>query len=179
MAAAATPSALKSEAERLRADTDAVLSHKPSFEQDIVKGHGARVVIKPKTWEYRVVWAKLASFPWWPAQVLSTDHPFIPASEAAPRPDSVPVRFFGTYDFSWIVSQRCLAPFYSGYNDKVAKCLSDPEFVQAVKEGLVFQKTGELPEGFELAMEEPEVPPPVLPPPPQAVTPRAMASSML
>mmetsp|Transcript_25737 Transcript_25737/g.66291 ORF Transcript_25737/g.66291 Transcript_25737/m.66291 type:complete len:354 (-) Transcript_25737:421-1482(-) len=166
----------------LAADTRAVLAHRPPFEQDIVKGHGARVVIKPHVWESRVVWAKLAAYPWWPGQVLSPNDPFIPPTEPAPRPDAVPVRFFGTYDFAWISSQRCLAPFYSGYSDKLSKSLADPEFIQAVKESMTFQKTGELPRGFELAMEEQDPVPPPLPLPPGAgppATPRPIAATML
>jgi hypothetical protein len=46
--------------------------------------------------------------------------PFIPRNEPVPRSqDPVPVRFFGTYDFAWIGSQKCLVPFYLGYSEKV------------------------------------------------------------
>jgi len=52
------------------------------------------------------------------AQVLKEEDPYIPAGSEPPRRGAVPVRFFGTYDFSWIESQRMLQPFQEGYADK-------------------------------------------------------------
>lgn len=72
----------------LAADTRAVLAHRPPFEQDIVKGHGARVVIKPRVWESRVVWAKLAAYPWWPGQVRRAQK-HTPAPSPASRASSL------------------------------------------------------------------------------------------
>lgn len=43
-------------------------------------------------------------------QVLSLGDPWIPADMEAPRRGAVPVRFFGTYNFAWIESQRSLNP---------------------------------------------------------------------
>jgi hypothetical protein len=43
--------------------------------------------------------------------VLAADDPWIPAEMEVPRRGAVPVRFFGTYNFCWIESQRSLAPF--------------------------------------------------------------------
>lgn len=51
-------------------------------------------------------------------QVLKEDDPYIPAGSEPPRRGAVPVRFFGTYDFSWIESQRMLQPFEEGLADK-------------------------------------------------------------
>ena len=43
--------------------------------------------------------------------MLEESDPFIPLGSEPPRQGAVPVRFFGTYEFSWIESQRALAPF--------------------------------------------------------------------
>uniref|UniRef100_A0A061RG98 PWWP domain-containing protein n=1 Tax=Tetraselmis sp. GSL018 TaxID=582737 RepID=A0A061RG98_9CHLO len=148
-----------------------LLSYKPPLERDLVTGHGAKVVIRAHPWEGRVVWSKLAGFPWWPAQVLIPGDPFIPRDGPPPRTaDAVPVRFFGTYDFSWISNQKSIVPFFSGYADKVNKSLPDPEFQTAVQEAITYQQTGELPIGFEEALRENEeieaqLPPPLPPKP--------------
>lgn len=57
----------------------------------------------------RLVWAKVGAYPWWPAKVLTQGRDLsFPAGEEPPRPNAVPVRFFGTHDFSWIGSKRAL-----------------------------------------------------------------------
>lgn len=56
------------------------------------------------------------------AQVLALGDPFIPRHEEPPRRGAVPVRFFGTYDFAWIESQRALAPLAGRADDPAAKC---------------------------------------------------------
>lgn len=57
----------------------------------------------------RIVWAKVGAYPWWPAKVLNPgkDASF-PPDEEPPRPNAIPVRFFGTYDFSWLGSKRAI-----------------------------------------------------------------------
>ncbi|KAK9823627.1 hypothetical protein WJX72_004336 [[Myrmecia] bisecta] len=102
-----------------------------------------------------VVWAKLARYPWWPAQVLAERDPYIPEGSEPPRRGAVPVRFFGTYEFSWIESQRALTTFDRDFNERSQKSRA-PEFVAAVEEAVKCQETGELPEGFELALQLPD-----------------------
>lgn len=53
-------------------------------------------------------------------QVLSREDPWIPADMEAPRRGAVPVRFFGTYNFAWIESQRALGPWGDGVKDERA-----------------------------------------------------------
>lgn len=57
----------------------------------------------------QTIWAKVGAYPWWPAKVLTpgVDVSF-PADEQPPRPNAVPVRFFGTHDFAWIGSKRAM-----------------------------------------------------------------------
>ena len=50
-------------------------------------------------------------------QVLATDDPWIPPDMEIPRRGAVPVRFFGTYNFTWIESQRNLLAFDQGCQD--------------------------------------------------------------
>lgn len=69
------------------------------------------------------------------------------------------VRFFGTYEFSWIESQRALAPFDQGFADNAKKC-SQKSFLLAVEEAESFQKTGEEPIGFAIEAEITGDPPP-------------------
>ena len=52
--------------------------------------------------------------------MLSRGDPWIPADMEAPRRGAVPVRFFGTYNFAWIESQRALGPWGDGINDERA-----------------------------------------------------------
>ena len=53
-------------------------------------------------------------------QVLSADDAFIPADMEAPRRGAVPVRFFGTYNFCWIESQRSLSRYSRAADDERA-----------------------------------------------------------
>lgn len=70
-------------------------------------------------------------------QVLAEDDPYIPENSEPPRHGAVPVRFFGSYDFAWIESQRALAPFDVGYEEKKRKVTSE-DFLQAVSEAEQF-----------------------------------------
>jgi hypothetical protein len=116
----------------------------------------------------------LAKYPWWPAQVLAEGDPYIPAGSEAPRRGAVPVRFFGTYDFSWIESQRMLQPFSEGLAEK-AQQPDEDGFAASVQEAQDFLAMGHLPEGFELALleqDDDEAQPSASPPKPKAaVTP--------
>lgn len=71
------------------------------------------------------------------AQVLAEGDPYIPAGSEAPRRAAVPVRFFGTYDFSWIESQRMLQPFSEGLADK-ARQPDEDGFAASVQEAQDF-----------------------------------------
>ena len=53
-------------------------------------------------------------------QVLALEDPFIPPDMDAPRRGAVPVRFFGTYNFCWIESQRSLARYAGEPGDERA-----------------------------------------------------------
>ena len=57
----------------------------------------------------------------WPAQVLDERDPWIPSDAEPPRRGAIPVRFFGTYDFAWIESQRAICPFEQGYEEHSTK----------------------------------------------------------
>ena len=51
------------------------------------------------------MWAKLRSYPAWPAQVLSP-HVGHQAPPQPKRPGCVLVHFFGTYDINWVESEK-------------------------------------------------------------------------
>ena len=53
-------------------------------------------------------------------QVLAVDDPWIPPDMEIPRRGAVPVRFFGTYNFTWIESQRNLMPYDLGCQEDMA-----------------------------------------------------------
>ena len=53
-------------------------------------------------------------------QVLAVDDPWIPPDMEIPRRGAVPVRFFGTYNFTWIESQRNLMPYDIGCQEDLA-----------------------------------------------------------
>lgn len=95
----------------------------------------------------KVVWAKIGSYPWWPAKTLGESDPSLPADADPPRPTSIPIRFFGTYDFCWIGSKRALADWEEAYDDHIDSCKQD-SFTKAVEEVEHFNKTGELPQVF-------------------------------
>ena len=57
----------------------------------------------------------------WPAQVLQESDPWIPNDTEMPRPGAIPVRFFGTYDFAWIESQRAICPIDQDYEEHSSK----------------------------------------------------------
>ena len=66
-----------------------------------------------------------ASGGFWGGQVLDDKDPYIPLGAEPPRRGAVPVRFFGTYEFSYIQSQRALAPFDDPLDHRRTKC-DDP-----------------------------------------------------
>ncbi|KAL0023296.1 hypothetical protein WJX77_004317 [Trebouxia sp. C0004] len=101
----------------------------------------------------KVVWAKLARYPWWPAEVLNMSDPYIPDGEEPPRLGAVPVRFFGTYAFSWIESKRAIEPFDDEHVEHAANS-RQPQFQRGVSEAKHFQLTGELPHGFTVALQQ-------------------------
>lgn len=53
-------------------------------------------------------------------QVLAVYDPWIPPDMEIPRRGAVPVRFFGTYNFTWIESQRNLMPYDIGCQEDLA-----------------------------------------------------------
>lgn len=58
----------------------------------------------------KLVWAKVGINPWWPAKLLDPARDLsYPADADPPRPTSIPIRFFGTFEFQWIGSKRQLA----------------------------------------------------------------------
>ena len=70
-------------------------------------------------------------------QVLAEGDPYIPANDERPLPGAIPVRFFGTYDFSWIDSVDRLAPFAATF-DHHAHGRRDASFTTARSEAQQF-----------------------------------------
>ena len=64
--------------------------------------------------------------------------PYIPEGEEPPRLGAVPVRFFGTYAFSWIESKRAIEPFDEEHLEH-ATSSRQPEFQRGVSEAKHFQ----------------------------------------
>uniref|UniRef100_A0A1D1ZUG0 PWWP domain-containing protein n=1 Tax=Auxenochlorella protothecoides TaxID=3075 RepID=A0A1D1ZUG0_AUXPR len=96
----------------------------------------------------RLVWAKVGAYPWWPAKVLTRGRDLsFPPSEEPPRPNAVPVRFFGTHDFSWIGSKRAIMDWEEGREQCLAEC-SQESFLESVQETMAYQRTGMLPDAF-------------------------------
>ena len=71
-------------------------------------------------------------------QVLDMTHSYIPEGEEPPRLGAVPVRFFGTYSFSWIESKRAIEPFDDEHMEHAANSRL-PEFQRGVTEAKHFQ----------------------------------------
>ena len=63
---------------------------------------------------------------------------YIPEGEEPPRLGAVPVRFFGTYAFSWIESKRAIEPFDEEHMEHAANS-RQPEFQRGVTEAKHFQ----------------------------------------
>ncbi len=64
--------------------------------------------------------------------------PYIPDGEEPPRLGAVPVRFFGTYAFSWIESKRAIEPFDDEHVEHAANS-RQPQFQRGVSEAKHFQ----------------------------------------
>ena len=64
--------------------------------------------------------------------------PYIPEGEEPPRLGAVPVRFFGTYAFSWIESKRAIEPFDDEHVEHAANS-RQPQFQRGVSEAKHFQ----------------------------------------
>ena len=71
-------------------------------------------------------------------QVLDLSDSYIPEGEEPPRLGAVPVRFFGTYAFSWIESKRAIEPFDDERMEH-ASSSRQPEFQRGVTEAKHFQ----------------------------------------
>lgn len=99
----------------------------------------------------KVVWAKVANYPWWPAKILdpAKDRSF-PAESEPPRPTAIPVRFFGTHDFGWMGSKRALTDWEEGREQCMKECSQD-SFKEAVAEAEKYLKEKVLPDSFYIA----------------------------
>ena len=71
-------------------------------------------------------------------QVLNISDSYIPEGEEPPRLGAVPVRFFGTYAFSWIESKRAIEPFDDEHMEHAANS-RQPQFQRGVSEAKHFQ----------------------------------------
>lgn len=96
----------------------------------------------------KVIWAKVSSYPWWPAKTLdpSKDRSFPPDADA-PRPTAIPVRFFGTHEFAWVGSKRALTEWEEG----LAKFSQESDlatFAAAIEEAQTYLKDATLPDAF-------------------------------
>lgn len=97
----------------------------------------------------RIVWAKVANYPWWPAKTLdpAKDRSF-PRNADRPRPNAIPVRFFGTHDFGWLGSKRALEEWEEGkQKSRIEEC-DQASFKEAVKEAEVYLEQKTLPDAF-------------------------------
>ena len=69
---------------------------------------------------------------------------YIPEGEEPPRLGAVPVRFFGTYAFSWIESKRAIEPFDDEHMEHASNS-RQPEFQRGVSEAKHFQVSSSFP----------------------------------
>ncbi|KAG7671701.1 hypothetical protein Ndes2526B_g07410 [Nannochloris sp. 'desiccata'] len=99
----------------------------------------------------KVLWAKLANAPWWPAKTMdhSKDRSFPPDADP-PRPTSIPIRFFGTHEFAWVGSKRALVDWDKGVaQGYITTKETDLEtFVLGVQEAETYLKDKVLPDVF-------------------------------
>ena len=70
-------------------------------------------------------------------QVLARDDSYVPSDTEAPSEVAIPVRFFGTYDFSWIDADWRLAPFGAAFESHSRRS-RDASFVTAIAEAQSF-----------------------------------------
>ena len=96
----------------------------------------------------KVIWAKVANYPWWPAKTLdpSRDRSFPPDADP-PRPNAIPVRFFGTHEFAWMGSKRALTEWEQGLSQFSKEC-DQESFQAAIQEAEEYRKGGTLPDAF-------------------------------
>ncbi|KAL4437202.1 hypothetical protein ABPG75_004341 [Micractinium tetrahymenae] len=107
----------------------------------------------------RVVWAKVGSYPWWPAKTLDPQRDLsYPPDADPPRPTSIPIRFFGTFEFQWIGSKRQLVDWEEGFEQFSREC-DQSSFKAAIEEVQHYKATGKLPDVF-YTTPEPEKPKP-------------------
>ncbi|KAI3433933.1 hypothetical protein D9Q98_003735 [Chlorella vulgaris] len=101
----------------------------------------------------KLVWAKVGINPWWPAKLLDPARDLsYPADADPPRPTSIPIRFFGTFEFQWIGSKRQLADWEEGMEQYSREC-DQPEFKAAIAEVERYRSGGRLPDVFYSAPE--------------------------
>ncbi|KAJ3274096.1 hypothetical protein HDV01_003589 [Terramyces sp. JEL0728] len=80
-----------------------------------------------------LVWAKVKGYSWWPAKV-ETEQDLPPFALAAkpPKPNHIPIYFFGTREFGWVTTD-CLKTYQENFDDLHKKCKTKP-FLLALDE---------------------------------------------
>jgi hypothetical protein len=101
----------------------------------------------------KVIWAKVANYPWWPAKVLdpTRDLSFPPDADP-PRPTAIPIRFFGTHEFAWMGSKRAIEDWEDGEAQHRGESAHE-SFTVAVAEAEAYRAGARLPEVFYLVPE--------------------------
>ncbi|KAJ3257089.1 hypothetical protein HK103_004917 [Boothiomyces macroporosus] len=80
-----------------------------------------------------LVWAKVKGYSWWPAKIENEqDLPPFALAAKPPKPNHIPIYFFGTREFGWVTSD-CLKPYEENYDDLHKKCKTKP-FLLALDE---------------------------------------------
>ncbi|CAN6460712.1 unnamed protein product [Victoria cruziana] len=93
-----------------------------------------------------IVWAKITGHAMWPAIVMDeTQAARCKGLERAPREISLPVQFFGTYDYARIKMKQII-PFYKGLLSSFHLKCKHARFLEGLEETRRYLKERELPE---------------------------------
>lgn len=112
-----------------------------------------------------IVWARTGNRqPYWPSQVLDpSQNEQLFAQLPGKQPQYLLVRFFGTYDYSYVSPWTCVLNFDQNYAERQKKSRAK-QFVKAVQEANNMKKLGVLPEEWQSLEPVIERPRGVLPP---------------
>jgi len=93
-----------------------------------------------------LVWAKLGSFPFWPAVVVDKSAVNPKLVKRTSSPTAVLVRFFGSYDWAWVQPTRMMV--YEDKTEHLAKGCKQKLFKAALKEVSDFIAHETIPSGW-------------------------------
>ncbi|GAQ89217.1 hypothetical protein KFL_004990020 [Klebsormidium nitens] len=147
--------AVKEEERRKRAENEEAVKAQRKAARQAALEHKEEETRSAEELANQVVWAKLSTYPWWPAQIVDPSSVHARFTEGRKSDNEVLARFFGTYDYGWVDRRTNVSDLDHKFKDR-QKLTKKKQFLKALEEAEECRKTGALPEAWTAPFEEPE-----------------------